>query len=369
VLMGMVGLVLLIACANVANLLMARASSRQKELAVRLALGAGRRRIVQQLLVESLFLALLGGALGILVSAWLGRALIAALPYEDAVKTLTSDPDLRVALFAFALSVVTAVLFGIIPALHGTRLSIANTLKNEAGAVIGGGANFRFRRGLVVAQIALSLLLLVGAGLFTRSLNNLRALDPGFKPDQLVTFSLDPALNGLDMPSRLALFARVREAFLAEPGVKAVSMSDVPFMTNSDNSSTVTIPGYTPKEEENMNPNFAYVGPDFTNTLGIPLVAGRDIAETDGPETPKIVVVNESFARYFFPGKDPIGQRFGYGKTQTPDFEIVGLVKDGKAGNLREDNKRFVYAPYTQREALGDLHRFADHSGSRRAGF
>jgi predicted permease len=355
VLMGMVGLVLLIACANVANLLLARGSSRQKELAVRLALGAGRRRLVQQLLVESVLLSLAGGAVGVLVSAWVGRALIAALPFEDAVRTLTADPDLRVGAFALALSLLTGILFGILPALQTTRVGLAATLKNEAGAVIGGGATFRFRRGLVVAQIALSLLLLVGAGLFTRSLQNLRALDPGFQPDRLVTFSIDPSLNGHDMPGRLALFARVRDELTAEPGVRSVSMSDIPFMTNSDSSSTIAISGREPREGENWNPNFASVGPDFAATLGIQLVAGRDIADTDGPSTPKVAVVNESFARHFFPGQDVLGRRFSYGRNPVIELEVVGVVKDGKAGNLREELKRFVYVPYTQKDALGGI--------------
>src|SRR6185436_12623738 len=218
VLMGMVGLVLIIASANVANLLLARGSSRQKELAVRLALGAGRARLIRQLLVESLVLSLAGGALGLFVSAWLGKAMIAALPFEDAALTLRAEPDLRLALFALALTFVTGALFGIAPALQTTRVALASTLKNEAAAVIGGSAPFRFRRGLVVAQIALSLLLLVGAGLFTRSLGNLRALVPGFQPDHLVTFSVDPSRNGLDIAGQRAELARIRDGLTAEPG-------------------------------------------------------------------------------------------------------------------------------------------------------
>ena len=363
VLMGMVGLVLLIACANVANLLLARGSSRQKELAVRLALGAGRRRLVQQLLVESVILSLAGGAVGVLVSVWVGRVLISALPLEDAARTLSADPDLRVGLFALAVSLVTGMLFGIIPALQTTRVAIASTLKNEAGAVIGGSGAFRFRSGLVVAQIALSLLLLVGAGLFTRSLQNLRALDPGFQPDRLVTFTIDPSLNGHDMPGRLDLFARVRDALAAEPGVRAVSMSDVPFMTNTDSSSTITIAGREPKEGEDWNPNFAYVGPDFTTTLGIPLLSGRDVEDTDGPSTPRVAVVNESFARHFFPGQDALGQRFAFGPGQKLDTAIVGIVKDGKAANLREEVKRFVYAPYPQKPDIGGMTYYVRASG------
>ena len=354
VLMAMVGLVLLIVCANVANLLLARGSSRQKELAVRLALGAGRRRLVRQLLVESLVLALAGGTVGVLMSAWIGRALIASLPYGGAVSTLRADPDLRVGLFTFALALVTGVLFGIIPALQASRVTVASTLKNEAGAVIGGAAPFRFRRGLVVAQIALSLLLLVGAGLFTRSLQNLRALDPGFQPDHLVAFSIDPSLNGYAMPERLAVYQRVREELAAEPGVKAVSMSHLPFMTDSDASSTISIAGREPKDDEDWNPNFALVGPDFVETLGLTLAAGRDIAETDGPGTPNVAVVNESFARRYFPGQDPLGRRFSWARPPI-EVEIVGVVKDGKAASLREEIRSFFYAPLAQQAKVGGL--------------
>ena len=353
VLMGMVGLVLIIASANVANLLLARGSSRQKELAVRLALGAGRARLIRQLLVESLVLSVAGGALGLLVSAWLGKALIAALPYEDAALTLNAEPDLRVALFAFVLALVTGALFGIFPALQATRVGVASTLKNEATAVIGGAAPFRFRRALVVAQIALSLLLLVGAGLFTRSLRNLRALDPGFQPDRLVTFSVDPSRNGLDIAGQRAVLARIREGLTAEPGVRSASLCDLPLMTNSDNSSTIKIPGYEPKEGDDMNPNFAAVGPDFFETMGIPLVTGRTLLESDGPTAPKVAVVNEAFARQYFAG-DAMGRRFGFGsKPENSSVEIVGVVKDGKAASLREEQRRFVYLSHAQREVLG----------------
>ena len=355
VLMGMVGLVLIIASANVANLLLARGSSRQKELAVRLALGAGRARLVRQLLVESLVLSLAGGALGLFVSAWLGKAMIAALPFEDAALTLRAEPDLRLALFALALTFVTAALFGIVPALQTTRVALASTLKNEAAAVIGGAAPFRFRRALVVAQIALSLLLLVGAGLFSRSLRNLRALDPGFQPERLVTFSVDPSRNGLDIPGQLDVLARIREALSAEPGVRSASISDLPFMTNSDNSATITIPGYEAKEGEDMNPNFACVAPAFFETLGIAVVAGRPITESDGPRAPRVAVVNESFARHYFGGQ-ALGRRFGYGRRpETSSIEIVGVVKDGKAASLREEQRRFVFLSHAQREVLGSM--------------
>jgi predicted permease len=349
VLMAMVGLVLLIACANVANLLLARASSRQREVAVRIALGASRLRIVRQLLVECLVLAAVGGAAGLAVASWTGGLLVRALPFEAAPRVLTSEPDLRVALFALALSAITALAFGLAPALQATRLDLAPTLKNEATSVMGGSAPFRFRKGLVVAQVALSLLLLIGAGLFTRSLMNLRQLDPGFQPEQLLTFSVDPSLNGYAVERRIEVHERIRDEAAAEPGVRSVSLADTPLMTDSNSSSTIKVDGYESKEGENMNPNFNSVGPDFFRTMGITLLSGRDFSDADVAGAPKVAVVNETFARYYFGDQDPLGRRFGYGRHHDKlDIEIVGVVKDGKAASLREEKIRFVYVPYRQ---------------------
>jgi len=355
VLMGMVGLVLLIACANVANLLLARASARQKEVALRLALGASRGRLVRQLCVESLVLSVAGGALGVVFAAWTGDLLIRALPVENASRIFSVEPNLRVGLFALALSLLTGLVFGLAPAFQSTRPALAPTLKSEAGTLMGGTAPFRFRKGLVVAQIALSLLLLIGAGLFARSLLNLRSLDPGFEPERLLAFSVDPSLNGYDVPRRLAVFQAIQEEFGAEPGVRSVSMAEEALMTNSNSSSTVKVEGYEAKEGENMNPNFNGVGPGFFSTLGIPVVAGRDFTDQDQLRAPKVAVVNETFARYFFGDKDPVGRRFGLGRTGTIDIEIVGLVKDGKAASLREQPLRFVYLPYTQDATVGGM--------------
>jgi putative ABC transport system permease protein len=356
VLMGMVGLVLLIACANVANLMMARASARQREVAVRLALGASRRRLVRQLLVESVALSVAGGALGVVVAAWTGDLLLSALPFQQASRALSAEPDLRVGAFALALSVLTGLVFGLVPALQSTRPALAPTLKSEMGSVIGGATSFRFRKGLVVAQVALSLLLLIGAGLFTRSLMNLRSLDPGFAPERLLAFSVDPALNGYDLPRRLAVFRQLQDEAAAEPGVRSVSMAELALMTDSDMSHTVTVEGYEAKEDESMNPSFNAVGPGFFSTLGIPLVAGRDFTEGDAKDAPRVAVVNETFARYFFKDRDPLGRRFGLGRSgDTMDITIVGLVRDGKAGSLREKPLRFVYTPYTQEPRLGSM--------------
>jgi predicted permease len=356
VLMGMVGLVLLIACANVASLLLTRASARRKEIAVRLALGAGRFRLLRQYLVESVTLSLAGGLGGLLLAYWVGEALIHALPYEEATRTLSPAPDVRVGLFTLTLSVLTGVVFGLVPALRASRAEPGLALKSEAAAVVGGGGHFRLRKGLVVAQVALSLLLLIGAGLFVRSLMNLRALDLGFRADRLLTFTVDPGQNGYDFKRRADVLRRIQEEIAAEPGVASVSAAEVALMTHSNSSSTVRVEGYEPKEGENLNPNFNSVAPGFFPTLGIPLVSGRDFGPTDLLEGPKVAVVNEVFARYFFKNENPVGRRFGLGRQEKGyDFEIVGVVRDGKAATLREEARRFVYLPYMQVENVGGL--------------
>ena len=270
--MGMVGLVLLIACANVASLLLTRATSRHKETAVRLALGAGRLRLVRLHLVESLVLSLAGGLVGLQLAYWVGEALIRALPFSDATRTLSAAPDWRVGLFTLGLSVLTGVGFGLVPALRASQADLAPALKSEATSVVGG--TFRLRKGLVVAQVALSLLLLIGAGLFTRSLMNLRALDPGFKPERLFAFDVDPARSGQDFTQRVATLRRIQDELAGEPGVASASAAAVALMSNSNSSSTVRVEGYEAKEGEDMNPNFNYVAPGFFETLGHPARGG-----------------------------------------------------------------------------------------------
>ena len=280
VLMGMVGLVLLIACANVASLLLTRASSRQKEIAVRLALGAGRLRLVRLHLVESLVLSLAGGLVGLQIAYWVGEALIRALAVQR------RDPHAlgRAGLAGRPLHPRTL-------GDHRRRLRARAGAPREPGRpragaqergdVGGRRGHFRLRKGLVVAQVALSLLLLIGAGLFTRSLMNLRGLDPGFKPERLFAFDVDPARSGQDFTQRVATLRRIQEELAGEPGVASASAAAVTLMSNSNSSSTVRVEGYEAKEGEDMNPNFNYVAPGFFETLGLPLVAGRDLAETD----------------------------------------------------------------------------------------
>jgi predicted permease len=352
VLMGMVALVLLIACANVASLLLARASSRRREIALRIALGASRRRLVGQLLLESTVLALAGGALGTIFAVWTGDALLRSLPYENVPRVFDAEPDMRVALFTFFVSLATGLGFGALPSLQATRPAVTPTLKDEAGALASRSAG-RFRRGLVVAQVALSLLLLIGAGLFARSLANLGTVDPGFESDEVLAFSVDPSLNGYDLPRRMNVVSRIRDEVAAEPGVRSVSLAQVGLMTGSTSSSTVKVQGYEPKEDENRSASFNGVAPEFFKTLGIPLLLGRDFTDGDDLESPRVAVVNEAFARYFFRDSDPLGRRFQFGRDGR-EVVIVGVAGNGKSASLREEPDRCVYLPYAQSGDLGE---------------
>jgi predicted permease len=354
VLMAMVGLVLLIACGNVANLLMARATARQKEVAIRLSLGAGRGRLVRQFLVESLLLSLLGAAAGIVLAAWTGDLLLRALPFEGASQALSADPDMRVGLFTLAVSVATGVLFGLAPALQLTRPAVAHTLKDEAAAVIG-GAGARLRRGLVVVQVALSLLLLVGAGLFARSLHNLRRLEPGFDAERLLVFAVDPPLAGYDRERVRGFAQRIQEELQAVPGVTAAAPALNPIMADAVWRSTIKVEAYQSKEGEDMSPQVNAVAPTFFATLRVPMLAGRDFDTRDVQGAPRVAIVNETMAKYFWGNESPIGKRFGFARDDRIDIEVVGLVKDGKANSMREEIPRLVYVPLNQQHEIQGL--------------
>ena len=355
VLMWMVGVVLLIACANVANLLLARAASRQKEVALRLALGASRWRLVRQQLVESVTLACLGAGVGLILAGWTGSLLLAALPGSESARALSATPDARVVIFALALAVITTLVFGIVPAIQATRPAAASVLKDEAGSVAGGGRQARMRRLLVVGQVAMSMLLLAGAGLFARSLFNLRGVDPGFNADQLLAFSINPSLNGYAQPRIQQLFEAIQNDLSTVPGVRNVSMSEVGALTGNSWRMTIRVDGYQQKEGEDMNPGVDNVGPRYFATMGIPLVAGREFSEKDVLGAPRVAIVNEALARYFFGDVNPIGRRFGIGGSSPTEIEIVGVAKDVRTEELRERAPRFVYLPYRQNDALTAL--------------
>jgi predicted permease len=347
VLMGMVGLLLLIACANVASLLIARATSRQREIGIRLAMGASRLRLIRQLLTESLLLALGGGLLGLLVADWTGAGLLNFLPDDPAARGLSSHPDVRVFTFSLALSVLTGVLFGLIPAIQGTRTELAATLKDQATGVVGGFGHLRFRKGLVVTQVALSLVLLIGSGLFARSLYNVKNIDVGFHTDHLIQFTIQPSLNGYSQVRMLALFERLREDISRLPGIRAVSMAEEPVLAGDVESGTFKVDGYQAKEEDDMVASENYVGPGYFATMGIPLVVGRDFTKADGPGGPRVAVINEKLAQHFFGTDNPIGRRLRFRRDDQPS-EIVGVVKNGKTSDPKEKTVQFVYGSYSQ---------------------
>jgi len=355
VLMGMVGLVLLIACANVANLLMARGAARQKEVAIRVALGASRASIVRQRLVESLILSGAGAVLGLLFAWWTGSVLLRALPFDNAARSLSAAPDLRVTLFAVVTGVVTAIVFGLAPALHSTRPVLTSTLKDESGSVVGGTGHARFRKSLVVIQVGMSVLLLAGATLFARSLYNLKTLNPGFKTEQLLAFSIDPSLNGYSRERAIDLFQRLQDQLVRLPDVTHSTASVIPILTNSEWSSTVKVEGYIAKEGEDLNPYVNGVGPDYFGTIQQPLVAGREFTMKDAATAPRVAIINETMARYFFGTSNPLGRHLGWGRDSGTPIEIVGVARDSKMATLRQEPKRFVYIPYAQETELGEM--------------
>ncbi len=361
-LMAMVGIVLLIACANVANLLLTRATTRQKEMAVRLALGAPRGRLIRQTLTEGAMLAGAGGLVGVLLSIWLGDLLLSMLPSDSLSQSISTTPDLRVGIFTLAIAIVTAVGFGLVPALQNAGVELNKTMR-EVGAATGGGIRqARLRKGLVVAQVALSMLLVAGGGLFARSLYNLQHLNRGFDSGGLVSFSVDPSLSGYDQ-ARIRQFA---DRLLADvrrlPGVASASLAEVAALTNNASQRTIEVQGYTPAARENMNALANKVAPDYFRTMRMPLLAGREFTERDSAGAPLVAVVNEAFARRFFGTESAVGRRFGWSAIDNPGaIEIVGVVKDAFYSSVRqgargpEETPIFAYAPFAQGERLNEM--------------
>jgi predicted permease len=368
VLMATTGAVLLIACANLANLMLVRGSSRVKEIAVRLAMGATRPRIIGQLLIESLSLSVLGGLAGLAFAFWADRALMKIyLPSDSGGMNISSLPDFRVLLFNLAVTILTGVFFGLVPALQTTKPNIAGTLKDQAGAVVGGGHN-GLRKALVIAQVTLSLLLLVGAGLFVRSLANLRNLGPGFTPERLVGFQIDPSLSGYTSERMKVFYPQLSESLRSIPGVQSVGLASVRILEDNEWDSSMSAEGFTPaKPDEHAEPFMNAIGPNYFATLGVPIVAGRDFTINDnhevkhGPEVwnwaPTTVMINEKFAKKFFPGRNPIGLHLGFGTDPgTPtDMEVIGVVKDFKYTSLRDEIPEQAFVPYLGGRYLGEM--------------
>ncbi len=366
-LMAITAGVLLIACANVAGLLTARAASRKKEVAVRLALGAGRWRLIRQLLVESLLLSTIGGVLGLLLAVWTDGVLLGFLPPETADLQITTMLDWRILLFTLAISCATGILFGLLPALQATRTDMAPILKDEAGAVVGGSGSVRLRKVLVAAQVALSLLLLIGAGLFIRSLQNLRNLGPGFASEGLIGFNLDPSLNAYDTPRSKAFYQRLTENLRSIPGVRSVGLASMRILEDNEWDSSVTVEGYSAKNGENIGPYMNSISPGYFDTLGVPILSGRDFTVRDteeikhGPDaedwSPTKVIINEKFATKYFGTVNAVGRHVGFGNdpgTRT-DMEVIGVVKNIKYTSLRDEIPIQMFIPYLASRYVGGM--------------
>jgi predicted permease len=349
VLMCMVGLVLLIACANVANLLIARAFARQKEIAVRLSIGASRGHLVRQMLVESMVLSIAGGAAGIFLAIAMTRGLLALVPVEGNPLLIHAEPDLRILLFTLGVTFLTGLIFGLAPALRASRPDLWSTLKNTVGSVAGQGGSLFLRKALVAAQVSLSFLLLFGAGLFVRSLHNLKATDTGFRDlENLITFQLSPALNGYDTPRVVQFYRELLDDLRATPGVRAAGLAVVPLLRGWEWDSTTQVEGHQAKDGEDMQAYMNALSPGYFETMGITILEGRDFDLRDYKEDSKVAIVNRRFAQHFFGDRGAVGRRLGRGSGPETklDVEIVGVVSDSLYEGPREGVRRQVFVPH-----------------------
>jgi predicted permease len=351
VLMSMVGLVLLIACSNVASLLIARAAARQKELAVRLAMGAARGQLVRQLLIESLLLSLVGGAMGLFLSAPIIRGLLSFLPSDGGLLTLRAEPDWRILVFNAALALCTGLLFGLAPAWQAVRADLWNTLKDAAGAVAGNRGSVILRKSLVTAQVAFSFLLLAGAGLFVKTLANLEQMNAGFRDlDGLITFQIDPARSGYSLERLKAFCRQAQENIRSMPGVKSAGYAWLPVLGGRASNYAMSVEGHQATDGEDMQAYVNKLSPGYWRTLGVRLLEGRDFDSRDDGDRVRVAIVNQRFARHFFGDRSPIGRHigFGVGPSTKLDIEIVGLAEDSLYDGPRQGVRRQVFFPFAQ---------------------
>lgn len=343
-LMVIVALILVIACANVGNLLLSRAAARQAEISLRQALGASRWRLVRQLLTESLLLAVIGGIAGIVLAQWGVSLLVSRLA---ATSPLDVKPDTAVLLFTLGISLVSGVVFGIMPALRATQFDLTAALKEKSAH--GRKRRFNFGSALVVVQIAISLILLVGAGLFARSLINLQQEDLGFNQDNVLLTSVDMRLAGYKPAELSAVYRRLYDDLNALPNVNSATFATYSPLSGTERTSTITVRGYSPSPGENLAVADIMIGPRFGETLGVPLLMGREIGLQDTPASGRVAVVNQSFAQAFFPNQNPIGRRLTLEEdSDKDDFEIVGVLGDAKYDGAKEKASRTIYRPILQ---------------------
>jgi putative ABC transport system permease protein len=353
VLLGIVGLVLTIACANMANLLLAQSVARRRELAVRLSLGAGRGQLVRQLLVESIILSLMGATAGLVIAAWGSRALVATLSTRTSTVALDLSMDWRVAAFTATVGILTGLLFGVVPALRGTSLSPADALRDHSRGIVSGGGRFNFGHGLVALQVALSFILVFGATLFVRTLVGLTSQGLGFESQRVLLATVDLRRTGVKEDQRWPVYQQIRDAVAAVPGVEAAAASFVTPVGGSTWNLRIKVPGYDGTEQDRIA-FFNAMTPDYFRTLATPLLTGRDFTPSDAAGRPHVALVNEAFARKFFSGQNPVGRTFvleRFGAKQTDrQLEIVGLVADAKYRTLRELPPPTMYAAMAQQD-------------------
>jgi predicted permease len=351
-LFGATFVVLLIVCANLANLMMARATVRAQEIAVRLALGAGRLRLLRQWLTEGVVLSLLGGAVGVFIALWLKAGLLAFMP-ADVRANLNTGSGWRFYLFIFAVSLLVGIAFSFAPAIQAARHSFSSGVRIESRSVTSAGKLLSVRSALILTQVALSLPLLVSAALLVRSLQNLRAVETGFNKKNVLLASINPSLNGYSPEKGHLFYDTLLNQVRAMPGVTAATLaSDSPISGGWDQNG-IQVEGYTPREDENMSCDVTYISTDYFKTLGIPVVAGRDINDQDKLGNDKVALINERMAHYFFGNNSPLGKRISLdGKFDTT---IVGIVKDATYITLRNNVRRHFYTPTMQIPRLFDL--------------
>jgi predicted permease len=345
-LMAVVGLVLLIACSNLASLLLARATERHKEIAVRMAIGAGRLRLLRQLLTESILLSVLGGAAGLVLAFWLIRLITAFRPPIDFALSFDLHLDGRVLLFSLVVSILTGVIFGLAPALQSTRLDLVSSLKEETRG--GSSSGSRLQDLLVVGQVALSLVLLVGTGLVVRSLQQARSIDPGFRPAGVVEASFDVGLQRYDRARGLAFFERALQRVQALPGTRAASLASIMPLALNRSTTTIFVEGQAPPSgRANYDSLQNHIWAGYFKTMGIPLQDGRDFSVQDDKEHPEVAIVNETFARAYL-GGNAVGRRISRSSANGPFIQVVGVAKDGKYLSIGESPRPMIYFPLLQ---------------------
>jgi putative ABC transport system permease protein len=357
-LFAMVALVLIIACTNVANLLLARGASRQREFAIREALGASRGRIIRQLLVESLLCAFVGGSLGVVLGSWLIGVLTPIVVANEGIQGLTPHLDSTVLVFAVGTSLLSGIFFGIVPALRVTRSAVSETIKDQGSTSSASVSHVHFRKVLVAGQIAFTTLLLAGAVLFVRTLWNLRNVDLGLRAENVICFSIAPALNGYDTQRAIALIDQLRGRVASLPGVRSVGTAEIAALTGDDEGSNITAEGGIQLSEDLQHVNRVPVSSSYFSTLGIPLLSGREFTDTDSAMSRKVAVASDAMVKRFFPGRNPLGMHFAFGggSKVKPDIEIVGVVKDVKQDHVRSVTPNpYVYLPYSQRPKLSGM--------------